>query len=397
MIAKRIDNIFDIVFSILLFSLSISMAIPNLVLAVLFFVFLFKRDKIKVVKWYTKLLFIVVIYIFLKALFFNALVENFSIYKHFLVVLVLSFLIYNIKNIATVIKGSIFGVFLGVMVALFKISNFYFIHKVLPFGNTVEVQDLLLIHRPYFGFMCLITIVLIDVLLPKIKSKKEKIFYVIIGFIIAVFMYIIVARLSLFLLIIYLIIKTINYLKLSLVKSVLGFLTIFILMFGAFSLNKNIKNRLHIEASYSETIKVLKNQEPRFVIWDCFFSQINNKNFNVYFGYNNRKSIQEELNGCYKERIDNVSKRDYYVDTEFNTHNQFFDIFLEGGILGLSLFLALFMFLVYSFRENFNASFILLSFILFFIFENLFHRQLGAYLFGIFIPLFHKIIAFEKK
>ena len=397
MIAKRIDNIFDIVFSILLFSLSISMAIPNLVLAVLFFVFLFKRDKIKVVKWYTKLLFIVVIYIFLKALFFNALVENFSIYKHFLVVLVLSFLIYNIKNIATVIKGSIFGIFLGVMVALFKISNFYFIHKVLPFGNTVEVQDLLLIHRPYFGFMCLITIVLIDVLLPKIKSKKEKIFYVIIGFIIAVFMYIIVARLSLFLLIIYLIIKTINYLKLSLVKSVLGFLTIFILMFGAFSLNKNIKNRLHIEASYSETIKVLKNQEPRFVIWDCFFSQINNKNFNVYFGYNNRKSIQEELNGCYKERIDNVSKRDYYVDTEFNTHNQFFDIFLEGGILGLSLFLALFMFLVYSFRENFNASFILLSFILFFIFENLVHRQLGAYLFGIFIPLFHKIIAFEKK
>jgi O-antigen ligase len=397
MIAKRIDNIFDIVFSILLFSLSISMAIPNLVLAVLFFVFLFKRDKIKVVKWYTKLLFIVVIYIFLKALFFNALVENFSIYKHFLVVLVLSFLIYNIKNITTVIKGSIFGVFLGVMVALFKISNFYFIHKVLPFGNTVEVKDLLLIHRPYFGFMCLITIVLIDILLPKIKSKNEKIFFLIIGFIIAVFMYIIVARLSLFLLIIYLIIKTINYLKLSLLKSVLGFLTILILMFGAFSLNKNIKNRLHIEASYSETIKVLKNQEPRFVIWDCFFSQINNKNFNVYFGYNNRKSIQEELNGCYKERIDNVSKRDYYVDTEFNTHNQFFDIFLEGGILGLSLFLALFMFLVYSFRENFNASFILLSFILFFIFENLFHRQLGAYLFGIFIPLFHKIIVSEKK
>ena len=397
MIAKRIDNIFDIVFSVLLFSLSISMAIPNLLLAVLFFVFLFKRHKITVVKWYTKLLFIVVIYIFLKALFFNALVENFSIYKHFLVVLVLSFLIYNIKNIAAVIKGSIFGVFIGVMVALFKISNFYFTHKVLPFGNTAEVQDLLLIHRPYFGFMCLITIVLIDVLLPKIKPKKEKIFYLIIGFIIAIFMYIIVARLSLFLLISYLTIKTINYLKLSFVKSVLGALTILILMFGTFSLNKNIKNRLHIEDSYIETIKVLKNQEPRFVIWDCFFSQVNNKNFNVFFGYNNRKSIQEELNGCYEECIDNISKRDYYVRTEFNTHNQFFDIFLEGGILGLSLFLALFMFLIYSFRENFNASFILLSFILFFIFENLFHRQLGAYLFGIFIPLFHKIIAFEKK
>ncbi|MFQ3181765.1 MAG: O-antigen ligase [Polaribacter sp.] len=397
MIAKRIDNVFDIVFSMLLFSLSISMAIPNLMLVLLFLVFLFKRDKIKVGKWYAKLLFMLVLYVFLKALFFNALVDNFSIYKHFFVVLVLSFLVYNIKNIAIVIKGSIFGIFLGVMVSLFKISNFYFIHKVLPFGNTAEVQDLLLIHRPYFGFMCLITIVLIDVLLPKIKSKKEKILYVIIGFIIAVFMYIIVARLSLFLLIGYLTIKTINYVKLSLVKSVLGALTILILMFGAFSLNKNIKNRLHIEGSYIETIKVLKNQEPRFVIWDCFFSQVNNKNFNVFFGYNNRKSIQEELNGCYEERIDNISKRDYYVDTEFNTHNQFFDIFLEGGILGLSLFLALFIFLVSSFRENLNALFILLSFTLFFIFENLFHRQLGAYLFGVFIPLFHKIIAIEKK
>ncbi|PQJ77191.1 O-antigen ligase family protein [Polaribacter glomeratus] len=392
MIAKRIDHIFDIVFSILLFSLSLSMAIPNILLFVLFLVFLFKKDKIIITTWYLKFVFLFVFYILIKALFFNALVDNFGIYKYLGIVLALSVLMYNIKNISIVIKGYVFGLFVGVIVSLLKVFNFYFEFKTLPFGNTAEVHELLLIHRPYFGFMCLLSIILIDVLLPKIKLKNEKIVFIVIAFIIAFFMYVIVARLSLFLLIIYLIIRFINYFKFSLTRSIVGFFAIFVLLSGAFTLNKNLKNRLHIENSYSETLKVVKNQEPRFVIWTCFFDQVKNSNFNMYFGYNNRNSTQEELNNCYKVSIDNVSKRDYFIETQFNTHNQFFDVFLDGGIIGLSLFLLLLMSLAYTFNESFNAIFILLSFILFFTFENLFHRQLGVFLFGIIIPLFHKIV-----
>jgi len=43
---KRVDHLFDIVFSILLLSLSISMAIPNILLGVLFLLFFFKQKKI---------------------------------------------------------------------------------------------------------------------------------------------------------------------------------------------------------------------------------------------------------------------------------------------------------------------------------------------------------------
>ena len=102
------------------------------------------------------------------------------------------------------------------------------------------------------------------------------------------------------------------------------------------------------------------------------------------------------LNDCYNSSISNVSKKEYYSITKFNSHNQFFDIFLDGGVVGTFLFLILFIFSMYSFRNNFDAIFILFSFLLFLVFENIFQRQIGTYLFGIFIPLFHKIITSEE-
>ena len=395
MITKKIDNIFDIVFSILLFSLTISTAIPNILLAVLFLIFLFKKDKIIFSNNYTKLILVFIGYIFLKAIFFNSFFENFNIYKHLLVISFLSFLSFNIKNITFVLKGYVLGVFLGVLISFFKILKFYFSFKTLPFGNTSEVQDLILIHRPYFGFMCLIAIVLVDVLLLKFKSKKGQVFYLIIAFFIIFFLYLIVARLALFLTFIYLIVRFISCLKFSRTKSIISIFSFVVVVASVFVMNKNIKDRLHIKNSYEETIKVLKNQEPRFVIWNCFLDQINKNDFNLFFGYNNRKMIQENLNKCYKNNINNVSKRDYYLETKFNTHSQFFDVFLDGGIIGCVLLLNIFLFLIYILRMNFHSIFIICSFFIFLLLENLFNRQLGVYLFGIFIPLFYKVL--EKK
>jgi len=42
---KRVDHLFDIVFSILLLSLSISMAIPNILLGFLFLLFFLSKKK----------------------------------------------------------------------------------------------------------------------------------------------------------------------------------------------------------------------------------------------------------------------------------------------------------------------------------------------------------------
>jgi O-antigen ligase len=244
--------------------------------------------------------------------------------------------------------------------------------------------------------MCLLAIILIIFLLSKINSTKEKIAYILLAILILFFLNIIVARLSLLLSFLYLIISVLMFLALNKTQLVVSLFFLSLLFLTVFSLNKNLKNRLHLKNTYIETINVLRNQEPRFVIWDCAISQINNKDFNGYFGYQNRKTIQNNLNDCYNSSISNISKKEYYLITKFNTHNQFFDIFLDGGVVGTFLILIIFIFSTYSFRNNFDAIFILFSFSLFLVVENLFHRQLGAYLFGIFIPLFHKIITTEE-
>lgn len=372
-----------------------SLALPNIFLGLVLLVFLFKKNKILGQNGYTKLAFIFVSYFFIKATYFNSFTENFSIYKHLFVFLVFSFLIFNIKNLLLSLKGYVLGVFLAVVISFINILIFYFSFKTLPFGNSSEVQNLIIIHRPYFGFMCLISIILIDFLTPKIKNKKEKIVYVLIAFFTIIFLFIIVARLSLFLLIFYITVRIFFYFKFSRIKSIIILTLILASLTSFFMLNKNLKERLHIKNSYEKTIAVLKNQEPRFVIWDCFVKQISNSEFNIFFGYKNRKSIQENLNKCYNNSIDNVSKRNYYLATQFNTHNQFFDVFLGGGVIGFILIFTIFIFSAYIFRGDFNLLFIIVSFFLFFTVENLLNRQLGAYLFGIFTPLFFKI--FESK
>jgi len=214
---KRVDHLFDIVFSILLLSLSISMAIPNILLGVLFLLFFFKQKKIFSV-FYVKLLGLFVLFIFTKAIFFQSFINNIYLYKHIAVLLLLSLLVFNIKNINSVIKGYVLGVFLGIIITAINIFNFYLDHNFLPFGNTSQVQDLLLIHRPYFGFMCFISIVLIYGLAKKIKSKKKRKVYLILGIIILGFLFTIVARLSLLLALAYIPIRVIMGFKLSKTK-----------------------------------------------------------------------------------------------------------------------------------------------------------------------------------
>tara|TARA_B110000238_G_C16136603_1_gene444023 strand:- start:3183 stop:4403 length:1221 start_codon:yes stop_codon:yes gene_type:complete len=394
---KRIDHLFDTVFSILLFSLSISMAVPNILLGILLLLFIFKKKQVTVSKTYVKLLLLFVLYLLFKAVVFNNLIENIQHYKFLIILLILSYLIFNIRDITIVLKGYIFGVFFGVLISVYKIIFYFLEHKILPFGNTSEVQKLILIHRPYFGFMCFLAIVLIDFLLFKIEIKYKKVAYLFMAILIAIFLYTIVARLSLCLLCVHIIIRVLIYLRLNKTKLIITLLVLLITLIGVFNLNENIKNRFHIKNSYTETLKVLKNQEPRFVIWECALNQIKKENFNVLFGYKNRRMIQENLNDCYDKKIENVSKKKYYLKTKFNSHNQFIDIFLDGGIVGLCLFLLIFIFSFFIFRGELYALYFLFSILLFLLFEDLFHRQLGVYLFGVFMPLFYKIIILKKN
>ena len=111
------------------------MAVPNILLGLLIVLFFIKKDKVMLSPVYIKLLFVFTVYLILKAFFLNSLVENLNLYKFILITLAISFLMFNIKNIAIVIKGYVFGVFLGVELDL---------------GDAVGVFFVLALDRIYF-------------------------------------------------------------------------------------------------------------------------------------------------------------------------------------------------------------------------------------------------------
>lgn len=394
MILKKDDILFDIIFAVLLFMLPLSMAVPNISLAILFLLFILKRDKKNLKTVYLKLIYLFVLFLVLKALINQTFLSNINFYKHLFSLLGLSILTVNIKNPKIVKTGFILGVLTAVIISCIKIIAYYIEQNIIPLGNTVEAKNLLLIDRPYLGFMCFLAILLLSEIS---KRKKQNVIYNtgIIFFII--FVYLIVARLSLLLIILFLLVKTVEKFKSSKIKLALLLSSIVIGTFILLSVNKNFQKRLHIKTSVNETVKVLKNQEPRFVIWNCVFHQISKPEFNIFLGYKSFQTIEHNLSECYNNSIENESKKEYFFKTKFNTHNQFFDIFLQGGIIGLLLFLSLFGYSFYIFRDYIIPLLVILAFLLFSIIENILHRQYGVYLFAIFIPLVNDTFYFRKR
>lgn len=393
---KNKQNIFDILFALLAFTLPLSFALPNILLLFTFLLFIINKDR-KRINTYVKFVLLFGAFFILKALLNKELIENFFLHKHIIAFLAISILAFNIKDVILVKKGFVFGVLSAVLFTLLKIVVYYFKYNSVPLGNTAEAIELLTIHRPYFGFICFLGVICSASLISEAISLKKAVFYKVLIVLFIGFVYLIVARLALGLIIIYLFSIALQRYKLS-KKKLFLFAGLFVSLIVLLVINnKNLKKRLHIESSFDKTIKVIANQEPRVVIWNCFFGLIKKQEFNYLIGYRDATNIQLDLNDCYKNTIDNVSKNEYYLKTKFNTHNQFFDFFLQGGLVGLLLFLIIFGYSFYLNRFNFTTIFILFSFMSFLFIENLFHRQLGVYLIGIFIPLFMKKSALSKE
>src|SRR5690606_8983064 len=75
--------------------------------------------------------------------------------------------------------------------------------------------------------------------------------------------------------------------------------------------------------------------------------------------------------------------RNFFIESRFNTHNQFINFYLSSGILSLLVFLILFYFLFKVHYKNYITFVLVLSVFLFCVFENVLSRQLGAMMFGV--------------
>jgi len=381
----HINLVYDIVFSILVFSLPLSMALPNICLAILSILFIFKNDKINFKSYVFKATLVLISFFILKAIITHTFFINGFFYKKLLIVLALTLFTQKIENKKLIKASFILGVFLAIIITLYNIINYYFKFNEIPLGDTNQSIKLLLVYRPYFGFLC----VLVVIFLLQLRAETLiKIVYLNIGiFIISCFIVLISARLSLILLIVIFITQLLKNKQITLKRTAL-YIALAFTIFGALIYsNKNLKQSFHMQNNPKETLNELSNYEPRVIIWDCAFNMIKQDKYNFWCGFNNIQTIKDNLLTCYAEKIENKSKKDFYISEKFNTHNQFIDFLLSGGLLGFLIFSSFFVYIMYNTKGNVYAQLLIVSFIMFCLLENVLWRQMGAYLFGIVLPL----------
>lgn len=244
------------------------------------------------------------------------------------------------------------------------------------------INGLMVSDRLYIGFCSVISLVFsLDFYRNNKARKLLKTLYLLNSLLLIIFLFFIAARIAIIssiIVLLYFINKEFKLMqKIAILSSIFIFATIF------FALNKNLTNRfLHMNDTLkSSFVEKIKTHEPRYDIWKCSIIIVNNNN-DLFFGKGYQKT-KNQLTNCYSTIILEQQRKDWFVSSGFNTHNQFLDIFLGSGLIVFFLFLSLFYFLL----KKGNLSFITISLltILFFIMlvENIFHRQIGCFLFSL--------------
>jgi O-antigen ligase len=371
--------------------LPFSKAIPNIIVAlltVLFFInFQFEKPK-KLFLNPIVLLFVFTLYLTIKAIIFQTFIADIKIYQGYLLMIWLLVLLTKINNINHLKMSALISIIFMVLVSAFLIGKYFLQYHELPFTNNEEVNELLVLERPYAGFMAVMGFFLS---LQMIKAiPKYKVLFILSGASMIIFILIISARLSILTLFILSIVYLLFFFKTQLVKKIGALLFLFLTFTGIIFFNKNISERFFIKDNFEQSVLVASDYEPRLVIWKCGEAMMHNDTFNYFFGFNSYTEITQNYQECYGKSIDNLSKRDYFITSRFNSHNQFLDFFLIGGLIAI-IFLFVFFFKLFQYVKNdFLETALLLSVIFFFIVENILYRQYGCYAFSIFAAMLIK-------
>lgn len=245
-------------------------------------------------------------------------------------------------------------------------------------------SDISEIHLPYLGILFVFSSLTI---LNDIFSSHTKITYInvfrCLGITLLIFSVIsFAARLALILFIIgalFLLFKKTStvWMKISFIVS------IFAIFFLVFTIPSSKKRADEIwNAKLILPNKTQKSEEVnfRYGIYHCVII-ILKENWIIGVGPGN---VQKKLDNCYSGYT--YKNYDDYSKIEYNSHNQYLDIWLKYGIFGLILF---FVFLLWG-MKNINILYGIFLFIIMtaMLTENIFDRQLGVVFFTLFNTLF---------
>lgn len=359
-------------------------ALPNILLIVLAvsFPFVVTKDDLRKLKRLPTILFVsFVVFVFALALGTGRLeADSHTLQKVALAIgLVILYLpIVGFKKIKKAIIFSsvaaiVFSV-VSIIVDVYQGAEF----QVLNSGNIIEAM---LVDRIYLGLLCVLSIVASYASLKTTYHPSNR-YYV--GAIIlnVLFILLIVSRIAIIALILLFIIG-ICYKRSKGTQVFLVVATLFMGVALTLILNNDFRNKILYTPTDTESQGLVANtlaMEPRTVIWNCALQISEMKNV-VWKGLGFTNTNNQLLN-CYESTVEDQEERAWLVSSKYNTHNQFIDIYLGTGILGILLFVGFIVFVFLRNKRQFFPTALLCSLVLFLMVENLFHRQIGAYYVG---------------
>lgn len=379
-----INKLYVFLFSFLFFSIPFIgnqfYAIPNginIALVILFPLVLYKNNLYKATKspvfiWFTVFL----VFVTFRSIIFDKIIEDISVIKKLFQILLLIVLSFGLKKEyfkhldSGLVYGTLFSIiysFINILISIKETGEFIF-DKGPLINQTLTVQ------RLYLGLLCCISLI---VVLDRYFKGLKKV-NLILAFIFSSFVFVIAARIAIISTIIILIYYSFFYLK-----KTIGYLAIVLTISSSIYIivnNNNISKRfLHVDdIARTNYFEKIKTHEPRFLIWKYCYEIF--KESNILFG-NGFEETEELLLNKYQS-ISPKKKRDWFIQKRFNTHNQYLDILLSQGYIGLVIFTT---FLFYLFKKSlFSHKFIMLftTLSLYMLIYNNFHRVLGVFIFS---------------
>lgn len=290
------------------------------------------------------------------------------------------------------IYGFIFGVFISSLISGINIINYYLNSFEFLMLKT-SVEDLFVTQRLYLGFFIIISVILLGHIYQTSINKIQKHLSLLL-IVYFIFMLFLISSRSALIIAVVIFITTIIY-QFKPLHSLLLFVVVGLIFSTIIFTNKNLSSRfLYSEDSVrSSFFDKIKTHEPRYDIWK-FSTQIFKEEKPYFFGIGTFRT-QELLVSKY-QLMPIEKRKNWFIERNFNTHNQYIDIVLSYGIIGLLIFMIFIKELITFFYKNIYSLNLVLSLILFLFIENLFHRQLGSFIFALTLVLALSIINSKK-
>lgn len=359
---------------LLMFFLPISLLLGNIFLFFLFLSVLLQKGR----KTFNNGVIISLAIFFLFILINGLSSTNFGVeqnnYKKIIPLILIPFSIINLEK-KTRLKGLLF-LFFGVLIiqlnSVAGIIDYYYLSegKKYALKNYSKINEIINYERPYLGYFSVVNIIISYYLF---KEKKKKIL-AIIATVFSLFLIVIIsARLSI-ITILFLIIITV-FIESNKRNRLIALSGLIILSLLFYFNNSSLKHR------FSQI-----NKDARVVIWKGALNSFTNTE-NKITGSGSQVNTRKELLDYYKmnDSFESIDEKNRFITKNYNTHNQYLNEILRGGIIGLVIFVFPQLLNLYSnFRKENSILGILflLSILCFCLVENILDRQIGVYLYA---------------